>query len=143
MNPDPLTPSKAGLSAPARQARYARCWTRGNAAVVRERAGRGPQMVPKQGGKKRDPPCGPGERAKSCEQERLRAGTEPQLASPDRSAGSDERVRDFAQENLSSLGPDAPNALQPLADVFSSAGGAHQSRDGAVVVRDERAHHVA
>jgi hypothetical protein len=98
---------------------------------VRERCRRagarracGPQTVPKQGGKKRDP-CGPGERARSWQQEQVRAWAEPQLASPDRSAGSDQRVRDFAQEDLSSLGPDALNVLQPLADIFSRAGGAN------------------
>jgi len=48
------------------------------------------------------------------------------------SAGSDQRVRDFAQEDLGGLGPDALEALQPLADVGSRTCSAHQARDGAV-----------
>jgi len=44
-------------------------------------------------------------------------------------AGSDQRVRDFAQEDLGSRWPDALEALQPLPDVVSRTCSAHQARD--------------
>src|ERR1700751_324797 len=58
------------------------------------------------------------------------------------SGGSDERIGDFAEENLGCLGPDAFVALQPFADFLSCAGSAPQKGYGAVVIRDWAAHHV-